>query len=113
MARKKGEPKTVKVCVELPRSLWTKLQPVLAERGLTLDDMVRVYGRSLVTGRNRARCLELGSTMPFGKYQGEILEVLIRAEPGYIQWLTANMDTFHMSVEAYAMLDSVLEGGKD
>jgi len=97
--------------VKLPRHIWRKLEPILRERKLTLDDFIRLYARSMVTAQEQLKSTDLGDEMPIGKYRGESLEVIIRTEPGYIRWLLANSDTFSITPEAHALLLEVTDGG--
>lgn len=45
--------------IKLPLSLIEKLEPVLLARGLSLDETVRLYLRSLVTSSERMAALSL------------------------------------------------------
>jgi len=93
--------------INLPVKLVTELEPVLATKGLSLDEAVRLYLRSLVTTSARGRALELDSVMPFGKYQGEVVEVIVRAEPSYIRFLIANVESCNFTPAVLALLDGV------
>ncbi len=91
--------------VSIPADLVRSIKPVLAARGLTLDEVVRLYLRSMVTSVARSKALALTSQFPFGKYQGELVEVVARAEPGYIQWLVANSNSVKFDPEVLLVVE--------
>jgi uncharacterized protein (DUF3820 family) len=97
----------VRVVVQLPAELVADLEPLLQSRGLSVDEVCRLYLRSLVTTSQKSRALELTSVMPFGKYKGERLEVIIRAAPEYIRWLIGEKD-LKISPEALQLLEEIV-----
>lgn len=97
----------VQVKISLPKGLTEKLEPLLLERDLTLDEVVRLYLRALVTTSERSRALDLRSEMPLGKFKGEELAVVIRSEPKYVSWLLAEVEGFKLAPDALALLEQV------
>jgi antitoxin component of RelBE/YafQ-DinJ toxin-antitoxin module len=97
----------VKVRVE-PR-LADRIQPMLAARGLTLDQAVGLYLRAMINSSERSKALRLTDAMPFGKYEGEVVETIIRAEPGYIQFLIANSAHARWDPEVLRLLEELTE----
>lgn len=91
--------------VSIPLALAREVEPLLKARGLTVDDALRLYLRSMVTSSARSRALSLTSQMPFGKYQGELVEVVARAEPGYVQWLIANSNSVKFEPEVLLVIE--------
>lgn len=102
--------KTVKML--LPSSLLLKLDPILKERKLKLEEVVALYLRSLVNASGKA--LALDSEMPIGKYRGATVESIIRAEPRYMAWLISQDNTtVKLAPEALALLEEVSQENND
>jgi hypothetical protein len=97
----------MKVRVEIPDKLVEKLELILIARSLSLDEVVRLYLRALVSSSERMAPLGLMAEMPFGKFKGEELGVIIRADPDYVSWLVGNSAHFKLSPEALALLETV------
>lgn len=97
----------MRLVVELPDRLAGQLEAVLLKRGLSVDEVVRLYVRSLVTTCERLAALGVHSEMPMGKFKGEEVGVIIRADPGYITWMLANSSSFKLAPEALALLEAV------
>jgi hypothetical protein len=47
--------------------------------------------------------------MPFGKFQGMIVETIIRAEPKYVSWLIAESQNFRLDPDALELLDTIMQ----
>mgnify|MGYP001545676162 FL=1 len=82
--------KTVSLKINLPQKLAVSIEEVLLLKGLSLDEAVRLYLRAMVTSSERSKALTLEAEMPVGKYKGEEVEVIARADPAYILWLMEN-----------------------
>lgn len=96
--------------VNLPAALLAKLEPVLDAKGLTVDEVCSLYLRTLVTASERTRALSLSDEMPFGKFKGETLRVIIRAEPRYISWMLGlDGSNLRLEPEALDLLEKVLD----
>ena len=94
--------------IELPTRLLNELEPLLKDKNLTLDETVRLYLRSLVTRSKKNAAMAPGDDFTFGKYKDEELTVVIRAEPDYVVWCQNNLENFHLTPEAQALLDEML-----
>lgn len=77
----------VQLKINVSKALTEQLEPLLKERGLTLDQAVGLYLRGMVNTSASARALRLADTMPFGKYEGETVETIVRAQPDYIKFI--------------------------
>ena len=114
MASLNSDADDVDLHVSIPAKLARDIKPVLSARGLQLDEVVRLYLRSMVTSAARSKALTLTSQLPFGKYQGELVEVVARAEPGYIQWLVANSNSVKFEPEVLLVVErAVLASGDE
>lgn len=101
------KPKTSAVTIHLPTQLYRDVSALLEDRHLTLDEVVRLYMRALLTTSKRGMALGLDDDIGFGKYRGEKLEVVIRAEPSYIVWCMQNMENFLLGPDALALLQQL------
>lgn len=97
----------MRLVVEIPDKLAGQLEGVLIKRGLSVDEVVRLYVRSLVTTSERLAALGIRSEMPIGKFKGEEVGVVIRADPSYVAWMLANSSAFKLTPEALALLEAV------
>lgn len=97
--------KSATITIDLPVALVEQLEPILLARDLTLDEAVRLYLRAMVSSSARNRTLTLESEMPMGKYRGELVEVIVRAEPGYISWLIANSTSIKFDPEVLMLME--------
>lgn len=77
----------MKLKVNIADDLAERLETILLERSLTLDELVGLYVRSLCNSIDAGKALGIDSVMPFGKYKGERVGVIAKAEPGYIRYL--------------------------
>lgn len=50
--------------------------------------------------------LGLEDVMPFGKYKGAKLRVVLAENPGYVRWLLSNMPTFQLDKQADERLEA-------
>jgi uncharacterized protein (DUF3820 family) len=103
----------MRVRVEVPDRLAAQIEPVLLQRGLSLDEVVRLYLRSLVTTSERMAALDVKSEMPFGKFKGEQIGVIIRVDPDYVAWMLANSKSFKLTPEALSLLEAVQASVED
>lgn len=78
----------LKTTFSLDTDLVVAATEKLAERGLSLTEYLSLHLRLLV--RSNTKVLGLDDALPFGKFAGERVETVARAEPGYILWLIQN-----------------------
>lgn len=102
-------PAGVVVKVRVDPRLATRVEVYLKQRGLTLDQAVGLYLRAMINTSERSRSLRLSDMMPFGKYAGERVEVILRAEPSYIMWLITNNESIRWDPEVLFMLEQLTE----
>lgn len=93
----------------LDTELVEKVQKVLAARGSDIFTYIRLQLRAF---KSSASPLNLGDKLPFGKYAGEIIEDVCRAEPSYVEWLTANASSAKFDVDVLALLEELAEAAK-
>lgn len=101
--------KTKSIRIRIPEDVHKRLEVVLHQRSLTIEEAAVLYLRSMVYSAERGRALMLNDTLPFGKYQGSTVETVIKAQPDYIRWLLVNSKTFSLEVEAMELLRDVEE----
>lgn len=101
----------VQLKVRVDLNLVVKLDPLLKERGLTLDQAVGLYLRGMVNTSTSSRALRLEDEMPFGKYEGELVSTILRAQPDYIKFIIGLGKT-RFDPEVYALLETLTEEKK-
>lgn len=79
-------PKT-KLKILVDQELITKLERILTERKLNLNELIQLYIRSTVNAYECGKELDVDDEFQFGKYRGEKVGIVARAEPNYIRWL--------------------------
>lgn len=94
--------------INVDQKLAERLEPLLKERSLTLDQAIGLYLRGMVNASATARALRLDDTMPFGKYQGETVETIARAQPDYINYIFSNGKT-RFDAEVLRLVETLLE----
>ena len=92
--------------VKIQKAVADKLDVLLAERGLTIDQAIGLYLRGMVNVSESARSLRLADPLPFGKHRGEAVEVVVRADPAYLKWCIANVQS-RWDAEVLLLLETV------
>lgn len=92
--------------IRVKKNLAERLEPILRERGLTLDQTVGLYLRGMVNASDRCRSLRLADEMPFGKYEGETLDTIARADPQYLHFIL-NLGKTRLDPEVLALLETI------
>ena len=75
--------RTTEVVIELDRELCARLHDKLSARGLKLEKYIEMTLRAFDRQKN---ILHLRDKINFGKYYGEVVEDVVRMDPGYISW---------------------------
>lgn len=83
------KPKTHAV-VRLPIELMARLVGIAEQRGTDIPMMLEFMLRDREA--LKVRVLKLKSKMPFGKYEGLLVEDVIRNNVNYARWIEANVD---------------------
>jgi hypothetical protein len=91
----------VEVAVKLPGELLHEVEELAAKRGATVSELIRVWVRG---ARREPLVYGLKAKMGFGKYKGEPVEAVIRADPSYIVWALTKTDHFCIDEEATELL---------
>lgn len=92
--------------IRVKRSLVDKIEPLLKERGISLDQAVSLYLRAMVNGSENSKSLRLADEMPFGKYKGETVETIVRGDPQYMMFIFGLGKT-RFDPETLALLEQV------
>src|SRR4051812_22558057 len=100
--------KTVNVAV--PKDLYDQAEKTLMGRGLSVENFIRV---SLRGALQRNGYVPLRAELTFGKYRGETLETIIRADPEYIRWMLNNSKTFITDEAAIELLEMIVNPKKE
>lgn len=86
--------------------LIDKATAILARTGTDLATYFRLQIRALVSAN---RILGLGDAIPFGKYVGENIEVICRAAPDYMAWLTTNSTSAKFDGHVLRLIEELSE----
>jgi len=105
MPRKRSK----ELLVEIPRNLYEEVNKLATDRDITVGDIVRLYFRTLVTANKSKAVIDLKDEMPFGKFQGETLEIIIKAEPKYVLWMIKNNERFEIAPDAMKLMEEILD----
>src|SRR3954466_9033721 len=92
------------VSITIPKDLFNQAEKTLAGRGLSVDAFIRVALRGAL---QRNGYVPLKAELTFGKYRGETLETIIRADPEYIRWMLTNSNTFSTDDAAIDLLEMI------
>lgn len=95
---------TIQGSVNFPDSLALKLHEISQLRGISVENLVIAKMTALCNQYEKSKVLSLHHTMPYGQYQGLLVEEMIRADPRYVNWLASESDIFTLDDEALALL---------
>jgi len=93
--------------VELPTKLVDQAKARLDTRGLTLSEYLALHLRLMV--RVSPSHLTLRDEMPFGKYRGEIVETVCRADPVYMTWLVSQNGKTGFDTDVIELLNEMAD----
>ena len=93
--------KTVTITITLAEDVYKEVMQLCEERNLTFDAYAQVILRG---ARKNPLLFKLDSRMTFGKYKGERVEDVIKADPAYIMWASSKVESFTLDEEASAFL---------
>jgi hypothetical protein len=95
------DPKMVKVTLKVESDVRDDFESLCVARGLEPEQMFRVMLRSFT---RRKVVFHLTDELNFGKYNGLVLEEVIRADPRYMNWLVNESQWFRLSDDAERLL---------
>lgn len=98
---------TTTVLVELPTKLVEQSKAVLAGRGSSLDDFVRLKLKGLLRPE---KFYAQEDRYTFGKYKDEFVGTIIRTDPSYVAWCLREIEGFGLDPAALELLS---ETGED
>jgi uncharacterized protein (DUF3820 family) len=90
------------VTIQIRKDLYDQARIKLDGRGLSVEDFIRIALRGAL---QRNGFVPLRAEMPFGKYRGETLESIIRADPEYVRWMLSNSTSFSTDEAAIELLE--------
>lgn len=94
----------IEFTVTLKSEVYIPLLRFLKERGLSGKEFIQLCLRSML---NKGGFYTLQDQLRFGKYYGERLETVIRADPEYIDWCSTNLKNFNMDNKAFDLLGAL------
>ena len=84
--------------------LLKRANEILAERGTTMEQWLKLQLKSLIKHR---RVYNIREKLTFGKYEGEIVEDVIRADPSYMSWCLRTIAGFALSFDGLELLSTM------
>lgn len=103
MKRRAGAGKII-VQIELQKDLVKTVQAILEARGTDLETYIRLQLRAFRTSKT---LLTLAEKMPFGKYAGEKIEDICRADTGYMDWIVSNSTSARFDLDVLELLNAL------
>lgn len=95
--------------LDLDSDLVRTVDATLSARGTDIGTYIRLQLRAFMSAKAQ---LNLNSQMTFGKYMGEPVEAICRADPRYMEWLIANGTTAKFDVDVLRLLKSLDDAAK-
>lgn len=93
------------VTVELESDLVDRIKSTLALRGTNIETYVRLQLRAF---RSVSTPLTLGDKLTFGKYVGEGVEDVCRADPAYVRWVVgSSVSSVKFDIDVLRLLDEL------
>lgn len=90
--------------VHVPDELAAQVGSLLQARGVSVEEAVAIYLRSLLRINRALKVYDLGDKLLFGKYRGELLESVIRVDPRYMRFMVTVAERPLMISEAAGKL---------
>lgn len=93
------------VSITVDADLMDALTPVFAEKGVELSTLVGVYLRAYLNSYRKSSFLTLADKLPNGKYFGAVIRDVVVADPGYLRWLVANVNSLSFAEDVLEALE--------
>lgn len=90
--------------IKVDGKLLKKVNTILAERGSNLEEWLRLQMKTLV---KHSRLYNIDDPISFGKYDGETIRTIIKADPDYITWCLRTVAGFTISPAALELLSDM------
>lgn len=95
------------IAINLPADLVQRAREKLEmEREIELETFIAIYLRMMLRVKN---ILRLNDTFPFGKYNGEIVEHVVRIDPNYVAWLISQDGRTKFDPEVLTLTNEMLQ----
>lgn len=98
-----------RVTVRLDAKLYKLARELLEERGTDLESYLGLHVRALARSKT---ILGLKDRMTFGKYGGELVEVVVRGDPRYMAWCLGNVTWTRFGADVLALAEE-LDGARN
>jgi hypothetical protein len=97
-------PAVTGIVLRLETKLVDDINAVLSQRGTDIETYIRLQLRAF---RHAGKILSLSDRLNFGKFSGELVEDVCRAEPGYIEWIVANSSSARFHEDVLKLLEDL------
>ena len=98
------------IVLRLETKLVNDINAVLSQRGTDIETYIRLQLRAF---RHAGKILGLSDRLNFGKFSGELVEDVCRAEPGYIEWIVANSSSARFHDDVLKLLEDLRENTQE
>jgi hypothetical protein len=103
-------PAVTGIVLKLETKLVDDINAVLEQRGTNIETYIRLQLRAF---RHAGKILGLNDRLNFGKFSGELVEDVCRAEPGYVEWLIANSTSARFHQDVLSLLEELREKAEE
>lgn len=103
-------PAVTGIVLKLETKLVDDINAVLEQRGTNIETYIRLQLRAF---RHAGKILGLRDRLNFGKFSGELVEDVCRAEPGYVEWLIANSTSARFHQDVLDILEELRENAEE
>lgn len=97
-------PAVAGIVLRLETKLVNDINAVLSQRGTNIETYIRLQLRAF---RHAGKILGLSDRLNFGKFSGELVEDVCRAEPGYLEWIIANSSSARFHEDVLKLLEDL------
>lgn len=98
--------------INIPTDIYDQIIPICKERGLSLEEVIEVQLTKMANAAEKFKPIGLLDIMPFGQYKGNLVEILVRADPRYIKWVSETSETITFTDGVLTLMDSILNPPK-
>lgn len=91
--------------LKLPEALALVFEGKLEEIEATAQVFFQVQVRGFL---RQGATFDVKDVITFGKYEGEVLEDVIKVNPGYVKWMIRNTTNFKVTMAAAQFLNQIL-----
>lgn len=93
--------------LQVDGGILSAMQEIAELRGMDVNKLIEMQLRMYVNAFERCKIFGLDTIMPYGKYQNNRVEDIIRADPRYVNFLLSSPGSFQLDDECHALLEKL------